>query len=83
MSDKKLLEWLLRLKLSVLVIFDRDLKRFLKCAISQSRLPVGFFTQFVGRTVFGGDLGCDKQGNERYKVVGVVAEVRAFCFCDS
>jgi hypothetical protein len=33
--------------------------------LSKSYLPVGFFTQFVGWTVFEGDLGCDKRENTR------------------
>jgi hypothetical protein len=47
---------------------------------SQSRLTIGFLAALIGWTVFEGDLGCDKWGKMRLKVVDVVAEVSAFCF---
>jgi hypothetical protein len=54
-NDENLLAMLLRLKHFVQVTFDTDLKRFLKCAICQSRLPLGFSTDYIGWTVFGND----------------------------
>ncbi len=64
-SDKKLLALLLRLEHYVLVIYNTYPTRLLECGKGQSRLPLGFLADFLGWTVFEGDLGCDKRGTLR------------------